>query len=74
MRLFSSIYLLLLVYIITAILFWETSLQKQSGRIYAQEMLTLQSRIDSTRFPLYYEHLKGELQVGLRRRTFQYIA
>ncbi len=73
MRVFTSLYLLLLGYIVVALGFWEYSLQKQSGRIYAQEVLTLKSRIDSVRAPYEY-HLEHEvLESNLEKRTYQYI-
>lgn len=73
MRFFSSIYLLLLVYTITAVVFWEIKLQKLSGNIYAQEITTLQSNIDSSAHPQEYNtELLGRKQ-DLDRRTKQYI-
>ena len=73
MRIFSSLYLLLLAYIITAVVFWEMSLQKLSGRIYAQEMITLKSRIDSTATPVEYNAELASRKHDLERRTMQYI-
>lgn len=73
MRVFTSIYLLLLGYIITAVVFWEMSLQKLSGRIYAQEVITLKSRIDSVSTPLEYSAELASRKQELDRRTYQYI-
>ncbi len=74
MRFFSSIYVLLLAYIVTAVVFWEMSLQKLSGRIYAQQLITLQSSIDSTQHPAEYAKELSERKEDLDRRTKQYIA
>lgn len=73
MRIFSSLYLLLLAYIITAVVFWEMSLQKLSGRIYAQEVITLKSRIDSTATPVEFNAELSARKHDLDRRTMQYI-
>ncbi len=74
MRFFSSVYLLLLAYIVTAVVFWEMSLQKLSGRIYAQEVMTLKSRIDSTSAPAEYNLEITNRKHDLEGRTIQYIA
>lgn len=74
MRFFTSIYLLILAYIIAALVFWEVSLQKQSGRIYAQEVTTLRNQVDSTRLPNIYKHEMHMLKEKLDSRTTQYIA
>ena len=73
MRFFTSVYLLLLVYIVTALGYWEHVLQKQSGRIYAQEVLTLKSRIDSVQAPYEFNQELVLLKSNLNKRTFQYI-
>ena len=72
MRFFTSVHLLLLTYIIAAIVFWGLSLQKQSGRIYAQEVITLQSRVDSLRDPYTYNKELTKLKHELSLRTTQY--
>ena len=72
MRFFTSVHLLLLAYIIAAIVFWEMSLQKQSGRIYAQEVMTLKGRVDSTKDPYTYNRELGELEHSLALRTTQF--
>ncbi len=72
MRFFTSVHLILLAYIIAAIVFWEMSLQKQSGRIYAQEVMTLKARIDSSKDAYTYNREMGELQHSLSVRTTQY--
>ncbi len=74
MRVFTSIYVLILAYIIAALVFWEMSLQRQSGRIYAQEVTTLRNQIDSTRLPNIYRHEMTMLREKLDSRTRQYVA
>ncbi len=51
MRFFASIHLLLLAYTVAIIVFWEVSLQRQSGLIYAQQVITLKSQVDSAGNP-----------------------
>jgi signal transduction histidine kinase len=74
MRVFTSIYILILVYIIAALVFWEMNLQKQSGRIYAQEVVTLRNQVDSIRLPNIYRHEMTMLKKELDSRTTQYVA
>jgi len=73
MRFFTSIYLLLLGYIIAMFIFWEISLQKQSGRIYAQEEITLKSRVDSVKDAYVYNQELDNLRHKLSMRTSQYL-
>ena len=73
MRFFTSVYLLLLAYIIVALVFWEMSLQKQSGRIYAQEVMTLKGQVDSAASPSEFNHEIALLDASLHRRTMQYV-
>ena len=73
MRFFTSVHLILLAYIIAAIVYWEMKLQEQSGRIYAQEVITLKSRIDSARDAYTYGLEMGKLQHTLSMRTTQYL-
>ena len=74
MRFFTTVYLFLLAYIVVALVFWELSLQRQSGHIYAQELITLKSQIDSTSYPGEYHRQKEMLEDNLRKRTYQYVA
>lgn len=74
MRVFTSIYILILAYIIAALVFWEMSLQKQSGHIYAQEVTTLRNQVDSLRLPNIYYHEMAMLKQKLDSRTTQYVA
>ena len=72
MRFFTSVHLLLLTYIIAIIIFWGLTLQKQSGRIYSQELITLQSRVDSAKDPYTYNRELDALKHSLSMRTTQY--
>lgn len=74
MKFFTSVHLLLLGYIIAALVFWEISLQKQNGQIYAQQLLTLQSTVDSVNDAEIYYLQKDELKHRLSARTTQYVA
>lgn len=74
MKVFTSIYILILAYIIAALVFWEMRLQTQNGRIYAQEVITLRTQVDSLKYPeVYAGELKG-LQEKLHSRTTQFVA
>ena len=73
MRIFSSVYVLLLAYIVVALAFWELSLQKQSGRIFSQEVITLKNQVDSAANPTLYNEQYALLQRNLKVRTIQYI-
>jgi len=73
MRIFTSVHILLLAYIIAAIIFWEMCLQRQSGSIYEQQLITLKSRVDSTRDAYTYNLEQGKLNHDLSMRTTQYI-
>ena len=73
MRFFTSVHLLLLAYIIAAIVYWAICLEKQSGRIYAQEVITLKSRIDSLQDPVTYNRELSGLEHTLAMRKTQYI-
>lgn len=72
MRFFTSVHLLLLAYIVAALVFWGLKLQKQSGRIYAQEVMTLKSQVDSARYPVIYNNQMAALDHELSMRTAQY--
>ncbi|GAA4462593.1 HAMP domain-containing sensor histidine kinase [Nemorincola caseinilytica] len=74
MRVVTSLYLVILAYIIAALVFWEMSLQQQSGRIYAQEVITLRTQLDSMQFPREYAAEMHQLNEKLDSRTTQYVA
>ncbi|MBS1688713.1 MAG: two-component sensor histidine kinase [Bacteroidetes bacterium] len=73
MRFFSSVHLLLLGYIIAALIFWYISLQKQNDRILAQEVVLLETRIDSAAQPDVYNRDMGILIKSHHMRTSQYL-
>lgn len=73
MRFFTTVYTLLLVYIIAALVFWGLSLQKQSKLIFEMEKQNLAEHIDSTRNPLAYQSKLDDLESKKARRKSQYI-
>lgn len=73
MRFFNTIYLLLLVYIIAALLFWGFSLNKQSKIIYEQELLHLRSQVDSANNNVAYELQKAKFEEKRERRKKQFM-
>ncbi|MFI5195875.1 MAG: sensor histidine kinase [Chitinophagales bacterium] len=73
MRFFTSVHLLLLAYIIAVLVFWEISLQKLNRNIYAQEVITLKSKVDSLQDPNTYNQELGTLKHKLSLRTTQYV-
>lgn len=73
MRFFTTVYLLLLAYIVSALIFWGVSLHKQSERILQQEKMSLIEHVDSMRHPLLYKARLSELEKKRDRRTRQYI-
>lgn len=72
MRYFTTVHLLLLAYIISAILFWGFSLQKQSARIYELEKVILNSEIDSTINTALYNSKVATLDATKSSRKKQY--
>ena len=73
MRFFTSVHILLLIYIVAALIFWELSLQRQSGQIYEQQVMTLRSRVDSASNPVFYMREMDHLKHTLDSRTKQYL-
>lgn len=73
MRFFTTVYILLLVYIIAALLFWGIELQKQSRLIFNQEEITLHEKIDKVKQPQLYEKRFHELEERRKLRTKQYL-
>jgi signal transduction histidine kinase len=74
MRVFTSLYLILLAYIIAALIYWEMCLQKQNGQIYAQQQFTLQTQVDSMREPVLYNNERAKLDEAVVRHEHQYLA
>ncbi len=72
MRFFTTIYTLLLLYTIAALLFWGFSLQRQSRIIYNIERADLQHQIDSVREPAHYQQELASLTARLDKRRKQY--
>ncbi len=72
MRFFTSIYTLLLLYTIAALLFWGFSLQRQSYIIYNIERADLRHQIDSVREPDRYQRELSGLTERLDKRKKQY--
>ena len=73
MRFFTTVYTLLLIYTIAALLFWGFSLQRQSRIIYRVERAALHREIDSVRQPALYRERLGELSDHLASRKKQYL-
>jgi signal transduction histidine kinase len=74
MRLFTTLYILLLVYIVAALLFWGISLERQSIVIYEQQRTSLQEHVDPERDPLAYQEGMDYLEKKKKSRTTQYLA
>jgi signal transduction histidine kinase len=73
MRFFTTVYTLLLLYTIAALLFWGFSLQRQSRVIYGIEREALQQKIDSVSQPQLYRQEVDKLNDHLSKRNKQYI-
>jgi K+-sensing histidine kinase KdpD len=73
MRYFNTIYLLLLLYTIAALIFWGFSLNKQSERIYHLQVFHLQSQVDSVSNPGKYHEEMKELEETRSTRKKQYL-
>lgn len=73
MRIFSLVYLLLLVYIVSALVFWGISLQKQNRQIFAQEVIILNGSVDSTTNPIDYSSHLADLNAHYQLRLKQFI-
>ncbi len=72
MRFFTSLQILLLAYVVSALLFWGFSLEKQSKSIFEQQRLLLAVDVDSAKYPqLYHQHL-DELIHKKEMRAKQY--
>ena len=73
MRFFTTVYVLLLAYIIAALLFWGISLQKQSKQVYEQEYNNLKDRVDSLQKPSLFNAELNKLALRRDTRTKQYL-
>ncbi len=72
-RLPQLVYLLLLLYIIAALLFWGFSLQRQSRIIYEAELRALPLQTDSVRQPQLYAQKRALLETTRLSRKKQYL-
>ncbi len=72
MRFFTSIHLLLLLYIVAALVFWEFDLQKQSTQIYEKDLIILRKEIDSARNPSVYNERYANLVTKHKARRQQF--
>lgn len=73
MRLFTTLYLLLLVYTIAALVFWGYSLNRQSERIYELEKMHLNAQLDSIGNSVLFQTRLYELEDKRARRRNQYL-
>jgi signal transduction histidine kinase len=72
MKLYSSIHLLLLAYIIAALTFWWISLERQSRIIYDKEVSALNTKISSPTTSQYALAYK-DIELRKSRRSKQYL-
>jgi len=72
MRFFGFVFTLLLIYTLSALIFWGHSLQKQAKEIYDVERRYLSYSVDSNIYPVYFKRKADELEQKLYRRNMQY--
>jgi signal transduction histidine kinase len=72
MRFFTTIFTLLLLYTVAALLFWGVSLQRQSRIIYTIELSDLRYQIDSAKQPAQYNQRLFDLTDRFQKRKQQY--
>lgn len=73
MRLFSTVHILLFLYVISAIVFWGMSLEKHSSTIYELEYATLKTEIDSATSPTVFNEQLTSIQEKRSSRQKQYM-
>jgi K+-sensing histidine kinase KdpD len=73
MRFFTIIFVLLFLYTLSAILFWEFSLQKQSQRIFELQVVHLRSQVDSMENPVAFNSQLKALEDTRIVRRKQYM-
>jgi signal transduction histidine kinase len=73
MRFFTTVYTLLLLYTVAALLFWGFSLQRQSRIIYDVERSALVRETDTVRQEAFYRERLADLNVQLDKRKKQYL-
>lgn len=72
MRYFTTVHLLLLAYIISALLFWGISLQKHSQRIFELETQALNVELNRSAYPDLYLSRLAEIEKKRDLRAKQY--
>ncbi len=73
MKVFTSVHILLLVYVVVALGFWESSLQKQSAKIFEQDYRLLHSQVDSIQAPQVFQSELEAITKSKNIRTKQYV-
>lgn len=73
MRFFTTIYILLLSYIVSALIFWAISLDEKSHIIYDKDIALLKTKVDSTTYPELYNLRIQKLNAELSTRKKQYV-
>jgi signal transduction histidine kinase len=73
MRLYNTVYLLLFVYIVAALIFWGISLEQQNRRINGLEGIILKGTVDSVLHPALYENRMADLERKHTMRVKQYM-
>lgn len=73
MRLFTTVHILLFLYVISAILFWGISLEQKSETIYELEYECMKAEIDSMQHPTAFNTKLASIKDKRSSRTKQYI-
>lgn len=73
MRLFTTVHLLLFLYVVAALIFWGFSLDQKSQVIYELEYQNLQYTVDSVQDAAIYRHKLDDIQTERKSRTAQYL-
>jgi len=73
MRLYNTVFFLLLIYIVAILVFWGISLQKQNERIYGLENIVLNRTVDSVQHPALYQSRFSDLERKYTMRVEQYL-
>lgn len=73
MRLFTTVHLLLFLYVVAALVFWGVSLYQKSQTIYELEYVNLQHTVDSVANAREYYTVLDEITEKRRTRSAQYL-
>ncbi len=73
MKVFQSLHILLLLYVVVALVFWGMSLEKQSRKIYEQDIAMLHIAADSVNHPAEYRTKRIKIEHSMESRTEQYL-